>query len=36
MSPTNESPGKDGITAEFYKNFFNELAPALLDLYNSW
>ena len=27
-SETNESPDNDGLTAEFYKHFFNELAPA--------
>ena len=29
---TNESPGNDSLTGEFYKNFSNELAPILLDL----
>ena len=28
----NKSPGNDGLTAEFY----NELAPILLDVYVSW
>ena len=32
----NESPGSVGLTAEFYKQFSNELAPALLDVYDSW
>ena len=26
-SQTNESPGNDDLTAEFYKHFSNELAP---------
>ena len=32
----NKSPGNDGLTAEFYKHFFNDIAPMLLDVYNSW
>ena len=32
----NKSPGNDHLTAEFYKHFFNEVAPALLDVYDSW
>ena len=32
----NKPPGHDGLTAEFYKHFLNELAPVLLDVYGSW
>ena len=32
----NKSPGNDGLTAEFYKLFKFELAPVLLDVYDSW
>ena len=32
----NQSPGNDGLTAEFYKHFSNTLAPALSDVYDSW
>ena len=32
----NELPGNDGLTAEFYKHSSNELAPVLLDVYDSW
>ena len=31
----NKSAGHDGLIAEFYKHFSNELAPVLLDVYNS-
>ena len=31
----NKSPGNDSLTAEFYKHFLDELAPALLDVYDS-
>ena len=29
-------PGNNGLTAEFYKHFSNELSPILLDVYDSW
>ena len=32
----NKSPGNHSFTAEFYKHFSNELAPLLLDVYESW
>ena len=32
----NKSPGNDGLTAEFYEHFSNEVAPTLLEVYNSW
>ena len=32
----NKPPGNDGLTAEFYKNFSKEIAPILLDVYDSW
>ena len=32
----NKSLGSDALTAEFYKYFSNELAPVLLDVYDSW
>ena len=32
----NKSPGNNDFTAEFYKDFSNEIAPALLDVYNFW
>ena len=35
-SETNKnSPGNDGLTAEFCKHFLNEVAPVQLDVYNS-
>ena len=33
---SNTSPGNDGFKAVFYKHFTNELAPVLLDVYDSW
>ena len=35
-SETDEPPGNDGLTAEFYRHFSNELAPVLLGVYDSW
>ena len=32
----NKSLGNDGLTAEFYEHFSNELAPVLWDVYDSW
>ena len=32
----NKFPCNDSLRAEFYKHFSNELAPVLLDVYNSW
>ena len=32
----NKSPGNDGITAEFYKHFANELALILVEVYDYW
>ena len=32
----NKPPGNNGLTAEFYKHSSNELAPVLLDVYDSW
>ena len=31
----NTSPGNDSLTAVFYKHFWKELAPVLLDVYDS-
>ena len=31
----NKSPGNDSLSAEFYKHFSNNLAVALLDVYDS-
>ena len=36
-SETNDkSPSNDALTAEIYKHFSNELAPVLLDFFDSW
>ena len=32
----NKSPGNKNLIAELYKHFFNEVAPVLLDIYDSW
>ena len=32
----NKSPGNNGLATEFYKHFWNELAPVILDVYDSW
>ena len=32
----NTPPGNDGLTAEFYRHSSNELAPALLGVYDAW
>ena len=33
---SNTSPSNDGLKAVFHKHFSNELAPVLLDVYDSW
>ena len=34
---TNDKPpGSDGLTAEIYRHFLNELVPVLLGVYDSW
>ena len=36
-SETNKKPPhNDGLTAEFYRHFSNELAPVFLGVYDSW
>ena len=32
----NKPPGNDGLTADSYRNFWNELAHVLLGVYDSW
>ena len=32
----NKPPGNDGLTAEFYRHFSNELVPVLLGVYDFW
>ena len=32
----NKSPGNDGVRADFYKRFSNELVPVFSDVYDSW
>ena len=35
LETSDKSPGNDGPTAGFYKHFSNELAPPILDVYDS-
>ena len=34
VKSNNKPPGNDGLTAEFYRHFSNELAPVLLGVYD--
>ena len=36
QTSNNTAPGNDGLKAVFYKHFSNKLAPALLDVHDSW